>query len=122
MLEDISDKVDTPLKLSYSLRENPGWLRLYGNCYTLSSPEGPTMLLRKQTALSQCFIAKMIFNPSKAGYEAGIVVWWNMYSYASAGLTRSAVDGELYTVFRSPSHEKHALLVYLFSPTMYPGR
>jgi hypothetical protein len=69
------------------------------------------MLLRKQTALSQHFGAEMDFLPSKAGYEAGIVVWWSMYSFASAGITRSAVDGALYAVFRSSSHEKHILLV-----------
>ncbi len=80
------------------------------------------MLLRKQTALNQQFGAKMRFKPGKAGYEAGIVVWWSMYSYASAGLTRSAVDGDLYMVFRSPRHEKHVLLVRFVSHIKFSGR
>jgi beta-xylosidase len=121
-MEKISYKVDTPLTLSYSLEEKPDFLRLYGNCYPLSSPESPTTLLRKQTMLSQCFAAKMAFTPSKAGYEAGIVVWWSMYSYATVGITRSAVDGALYMVFRSSSHEKHVLLVFAPFSTIYPGR
>jgi hypothetical protein len=79
------------------------------------------MFLRKQTALSQHFGAKMNFRPSKAGYEAGIVVWWSMYTYASAGVTRSAVDGALCAVFRSPSHEKEIVLVSHL-PIMFPRR
>jgi hypothetical protein len=69
------------------------------------------MLLRKQTALSQHFGTKMDFRPSKTGYEAGIVIWWSMYSHASAGITRSPVDGSIYAVFRSPLYENYIPLV-----------
>ena len=44
------------------------------------------MLLRKQTAFHQRFQATLDFEPSREGYEAGIVVWWSMYSFASIGL------------------------------------
>lgn len=93
---------DTPLKQSYSLEERPGCLRLYGNCYDLSSPESPTMLLRKQTAYAQSFEATMAFEPSKAGYEAGIVLWWNQFSYATIGvaLVKLADGEEVQTVVR----------------------
>lgn len=82
-----SNRVDTPLKVFYSLQDRPGCLRIYGGCYSLSSPEAPTMLLRKQTDLCQTFKATLDFVPKKAGYEAGIVIWWSMYSYASIGIT-----------------------------------
>lgn len=53
------------------------------------------MLLRKQASYTESFEAKMQFNPRKAGYEAGIVVWWSQYSYATYGLTlRGRLDGE----------------------------
>jgi hypothetical protein len=45
------------------------------------------MLLRKQTNLNQSFKATLDFIPSKEGYEAGIAIWWSMYSYASFGIT-----------------------------------
>jgi hypothetical protein len=109
--EGKTDRADTPLKPEYSLRQRLNHLRLFGGCYPLSSPEAPTMLLRKQTALSQYFGTKLDFQPSRAGYEAGVVVWWSMYSYASAGITRSPVNDFLYAVFRSPLYEKYIPLV-----------
>lgn len=96
-----NSQIDTPLKQFYSLAERPNHLRVYGGCYTLSSPEAPTMLLRKQTAINQSFQATLEFRPRKAGYEAGIVVWWSMYSYASIGLTHSAVDGVICVIERN---------------------
>jgi beta-xylosidase len=77
---------DTPLKREWSLTARPGHLRLYGGCYDLSSPESPTMLLRKQTDFYQTFQATLDFQPSRVGYEAGIAVWYSMYSYASIGI------------------------------------
>lgn len=78
--------LDTPLKKEWSLSVRPGHLRLYGGSYGLSSPESPTMLLRKQTDFNQIFQATLDFQPSHPGYEAGIVVWYSMYSYASIGI------------------------------------
>lgn len=78
---------DTPLKRSYSFTERPGYLRLWGNCYDLSSPEAPSMLLRKQTAYLQKFEVTMEFNPQMVGYEAGIILWWSQFSYATMGVT-----------------------------------
>ncbi|KAJ4166591.1 hypothetical protein NW765_007832 [Fusarium oxysporum] len=46
---------NTPIKQSYTLTEKPSVLRLYGNCYDLTSPEAPAMLLRKQTSYNQTF-------------------------------------------------------------------
>lgn len=80
---------DTPLKKEWSLTARPGWLRLYGGCYDLTSPESPTMLLRKQTSFNQLFQAVLDFEPSRIGYESGIVVWWNSYSFASIGIIKS---------------------------------
>lgn len=44
----------------------------------------------------------MTFNPSKAGYEAGLVLWWNQFSYATIGVGRvKLADGkEVQTVVR----------------------
>lgn len=45
------------------------------------------MLLRKQTAYNQTFSVTLEFSPSRIGYEAGLVLWWNQYSYATIGIT-----------------------------------
>ncbi|KAF2015637.1 glycoside hydrolase family 43 protein [Aaosphaeria arxii CBS 175.79] len=78
---------NTPIKSCYSLHRNPDYIRLYGNCYSPSSPECPAMLLRKQKTYNETFHTKLRFNPSRAGYEAGVTVWWSMYSHASIGIT-----------------------------------
>ncbi|KAF2000145.1 glycoside hydrolase family 43 protein [Amniculicola lignicola CBS 123094] len=83
---------NTPLKKCYSLTERPNALRIHGSCYDLSSPEAPSMLLRKQESFNETFNATLYFKPSKSGYEAGLTIWWSMYSYASIGIT--AIDGE----------------------------
>ncbi|KAJ4299801.1 hypothetical protein N0V90_005047 [Kalmusia sp. IMI 367209] len=82
---------NTPLRKCYSLTDRPGYLRLWGSCYSLESPEAPSMLLRKQSSYLETFDATLDFQPRKAGYEAGIVVWWSMYSYATIGI--GAVEG-----------------------------
>jgi beta-xylosidase len=102
---------DTPIKKHYSLTERPGYLRLYGNCYDLSSPEAPAMLLRKQTSYTaEVFQVKMTFNPRKPGYEAGVVLWWNQFSYATVGLT-AATDPDA----------GYAKTVIVRTPTGRPG-
>ncbi|KAK6068857.1 Non-reducing end alpha-L-arabinofuranosidase BoGH43B 2 [Seiridium cupressi] len=78
---------NTPLKKCYTLTERPGYLRMHGNCYDLSSPEAPAMLLRKQSSYTEVFHAKLQFSPTQTGYEAGMVLWWSQYSYASVGIT-----------------------------------
>ncbi|KAG5758300.1 hypothetical protein H9Q72_013566 [Fusarium xylarioides] len=83
---------NTPIKKSYTLTEKPGVLRLYGNCYDLTSPEAPAMLLRKQTSYNQVFKANMEFKPRARGYEAGVVLWWSQHSYASVGIVASEND------------------------------
>lgn len=45
------------------------------------------MILRKQTAYFQTFEVTMEFDPRRVGYEAGIVLWWNQFSYATMGAT-----------------------------------
>ncbi|KAF2223358.1 glycosyl hydrolase [Elsinoe ampelina] len=98
----------TPLKQCYDLEARPGYLRMYGNCYGLSSPEAPAMLLRKQSEYTDSFHAKMQFSPSRPGYEAGVVLWWNQFSYATIGLTklRGTMDpSELVIASESPSGE-----------------
>ncbi|KAK7713289.1 hypothetical protein SLS64_004538 [Diaporthe eres] len=96
---------NTPLKQSYSLTERPGYLRLWGNCYDLSSPEAPAMLLRKQTSYFQTFEVTMEFSTQRLGCEAGIVLWWSQFSYATIGIRCGGIvsDPERpHFVFRIP--------------------
>lgn len=80
---------DTPLKREWSLEERPGWLRLRGGPYDLTSLESPTMLLRKQTRSTGIWITELDFQPSKETYEAGSVLYWNLYTFASIGIRKS---------------------------------
>ncbi|KAF7537882.1 hypothetical protein G7Z17_g12770 [Cylindrodendrum hubeiense] len=62
------------------------------------------MLLRKQTSYNQTFSAKMEFNPTQRGYEAGVVLWWSNYSYATIGVVGAPdeSDSKREVVVRSP--------------------
>lgn len=117
--------LDTPLKQSYSLTARPGHLRLYGNCYDLSSPEAPAMLLRKQTSYTQTFETTLDFTPSRPGYEAGLVLWWNVFSYATVGVTLVELpDGEKVqtVVRRSRIGKEGSLNVSLILIDFHPRR
>lgn len=81
---------------------------MYGNCYDLGSPESPALLLRKQSSYLDTFKAKLSFNPRRAGYEAGVTLWWNQYIHASVGIGIAInEDGQEATavVVREPSHD-----------------
>jgi beta-xylosidase len=95
---------NTPLKKCYSLTEGPEYLRVWGNCYYLSSPESPSLLLRKQTEYCESFHATLNFEHSKVGYEAGIIVYWSPFSYATIGIRAVEMNGHPYAtiVCRQP--------------------
>ena len=102
MLDPVSNALElgwyqknTPLKPCHSYSERPGYLRLHGGCYDLACPEAPTLLLRKQESFHDHFSATLDFRPSRKGYEAGVTVWWNMYSFASIGITAIIQDDTL---------------------------
>lgn len=76
------------------------------------------MLLRKQTAYLQSFETTLEFNPTRVGYEAGLVLWYNQFSYATIGVTLFELpNGEkvLTVVRRSPSGEAGVINVSLSS-------
>lgn len=106
---------DTPIKRCYSLTERPGHLRLYGNCFDLTSPESPALLLRKQAGYSETFRAKMSFQPSRLGYESGVTLWWSQYSFASigVGVVEAVERGEavLTVIAREPTGKSGELKV-----------
>lgn len=55
------------------------------------------MLLRKQSSYGETFSAKLQFDPRKTGYEAGVVLWWSQYSFASIGIRLAANEAEGYS-------------------------
>ncbi|KAK9489210.1 glycoside hydrolase family 43 protein [Lipomyces doorenjongii] len=83
----------TPLRSDYTLLERPGFLRIYGNPYDLSSPEHPAALFRKQENFNVTFESQLEFDPALSEtYQAGIVVWYSAFSHASLGIARSSND------------------------------
>ncbi len=72
------------------------------------------MLLRKQTSYNERFRASLAFSPRKVGYEAGIALWGNQYSYATVGVTRVALKNAtqgLTIVFRAPTGQAGSITV-----------
>ena len=96
---------NTLLKIFHSLTERPGYLRIYSGCYGPSSPEVPSLFFRKQEDFHDRFSTTLEFNPSRKGYEAGITVWWSMYSFASISITAIVHGGRLRptVLFRQPT-------------------
>lgn len=74
---------------------------MHGGCYDLQTPEAPTMLLRRQTAFEQIFSVVLDFQPKKTGYEAGLVSWWDMHSFASVGITLTST-GKRAIILKTP--------------------
>lgn len=60
------------------------------------------MLLRRQTAFEQVFSVVLDFKPKKVGYEAGLVLWWDMHSFASVGVTLTST-GKRALAFKTPT-------------------
>jgi beta-xylosidase len=102
--------VRTPLKREYSLAERPGHLTLYGNGYTINSTESPSMVLRKQTALSGVWSTAVDFNPQAAYEEAGTAVFLSAYSYVSLFIRLSGT-GKREVVARWLDEETDAVTV-----------
>lgn len=44
------------------------------------------MVLRKQTSYFQTFEVSMEFSSRRVGCEAGLVLWWSQFSYATIGI------------------------------------
>jgi hypothetical protein len=58
-------------------------------------------LLQKQTRFDLEWSTEVSFDPSRAGEEAGTVVWLTTTTYAAIGV-RGDGDGRLHIVFRRP--------------------
>lgn len=52
------------------------------------------MLLRKQTSFYQTFEVTMEFGSQQIGAEAGLVLWWSQFSYATVGVRFVAPLGD----------------------------
>lgn len=63
------------------------------------------MLLRKQTSFFQTFEVAMEFNTQQVGAEAGLVLWWSQFSYATIGVRLGEIlddSGRPHVVCRTP--------------------
>jgi hypothetical protein len=55
--------------------------------------------------LQQAFHAVLDFSPSRKGYEAGIVVFWSSYSYASIGIRLNTTGDRRVVIVRTPDEK-----------------
>ncbi|EPE34989.1 Arabinanase/levansucrase/invertase [Glarea lozoyensis ATCC 20868] len=79
---------NTPLKPDILTTNST--LTLLGSAYTVSSPSTPTLILRKQSSRVQLFSTLLrSYVPNSERTEAGVVIYWNHFSYASLGVRLS---------------------------------
>jgi xylan 1,4-beta-xylosidase len=66
-----------PVRASYSTSERPGWLTLHGTPISLDHADGasPTFVGRRQQHLQARIAARIDFDPTRAGEEAGLVLY-----------------------------------------------
>jgi xylan 1,4-beta-xylosidase len=66
-----------PVRTSYSSSERPGWLTLHGTPISLAQADGvsPTFAGRRQQHLDARIEARIDFNPTREGEEAGLVLY-----------------------------------------------
>ncbi|KAL2843362.1 glycosyl hydrolase [Aspergillus pseudoustus] len=107
----------TPLKIEYSLADNPGSLSLYGNAYRIYDSEFPSMLLQKQPELSVDWRVGMRFSSQNPLEEAGTAIWWSQFSYASIGLRKSEEEEGMQVVFRGYNGKSEG---DVFEETVHP--
>jgi len=75
-----------------SLTARPGYLRMYGGPFRLSSPNSPTAVFRKQLHSQGVWRTRMAFAPDSPDCEAGTAVYWNYTTWSSIGV-RKATSG-----------------------------
>lgn len=90
-----------PLRDFYSLTEKPGHLAIRGGPHDISVEHCPSVLLQKQTRFDLKWSTEISFEPTRAGEEAGTVVWLNSVTFAAIGV-RGDGDGGLRIAFRRP--------------------
>jgi len=90
-----------PLREFHSLTEKPGHLAIRGGPYNISVEHCPSVLLQKQTRFDLDWSTEICFEPTRAGEEAGTVVWLNSVAFAAIGV-RGDGEGGLRIAFRRP--------------------
>lgn len=60
---------------SWSLSERPGWLRLYGNAFTLDAEDAPAFIGRRQEEMDCTVQTCLDFRPQHEGEEAGLTTY-----------------------------------------------
>lgn len=73
-----------------SLTARPGYLRIYGGPYRLSSSNSPTALFRKQLHRQGVWRTRLAFAPDSFDCEAGTAVYWNYFTWSSIGVRRAS--------------------------------
>lgn len=72
----------------YSLKERPGFLRLWGSAVNLSAADSPTWVGRRQQHHEMTAGTRLDFEPQREGEEAGLSVLMNERHHAEIAVTR----------------------------------
>jgi xylan 1,4-beta-xylosidase len=91
--------IRNPRPGSYSLSARPGWLRLNGNEMTLSDPDSPVFIGRRQQHFNAWIRVKMSFLPAFDNEEAGVSI--RLSEAAHYEISRTRQSGEHCLIVRS---------------------
>ncbi|KAF3315975.1 hypothetical protein TWF173_002756 [Orbilia oligospora] len=84
----------TPTKAFHSFKARKGWLRLYGNVYTLSDRQTPAMFLRKQEDINTVFNTELEFYPTSARHKAGVTAFLSTWLHQDIVITLHPETGK----------------------------
>jgi xylan 1,4-beta-xylosidase len=79
--------VRNPVRGSWSLRQHPGFLRLWGRTASLSDVASPALLCRRQQHLEMAARTRLTFEPRSANEQAGLCVRANEQFHAALLVT-----------------------------------
>jgi xylan 1,4-beta-xylosidase len=85
--------VRNPKHGNWSLSERPGYLRLKGSLYDLCERRAYNTIVRRETEHSYTVTAKLEYEPTRNGQEAGLVCYSGIYTYIK--LCKCYEDGEI---------------------------
>jgi xylan 1,4-beta-xylosidase len=77
-----------PARENYDLRTRPGFLRLHGTAVGLDDADSPTFLGRRLQHFCATMTARLEFDPSREGEEAGLTLLMNTHHHYDIAVVR----------------------------------
>ncbi|SDO23417.1 glycoside hydrolase family 43 protein [Alkalicoccus daliensis] len=93
-----------------SLKERPGYLRLFGR-ESLSSVHHQSLVARRQTSFYSTFETKLDYDPEYYQHKAGLVVYYDTEDHVYLHITHQEDKGRVLQILRTVSGEYEEVLL-----------